>query len=101
MFGAIVALAVTGVPFSVYSRYALVMLVASTAAMSLVAGSGAGFLRRMALPLLAAASALPLVFASGAGSAGGCSLGVTLAGGYVAYAVLGCWFRQAACAQEK
>jgi multidrug efflux pump subunit AcrB len=90
VFGAIVALTVTGIPFSVYSSYALVMLVASTVAMSLVAGSDTGFLRRMALPLLAAAATLPLVFASGAGSAGGCSLGVAFAGGYVAYAVLGC-----------
>ena len=67
----------------------LVMLVAFTAAMSLLSGPGAGPWRRMALPLLSAATALPLAFVSGAGAAGGCSLGVTLAGGYIAYAALG------------
>ena len=90
MFGAIFALTVVGVSFSVYSRYALVMLVACTAAMSLLVGTGAGLWRRMALPLLSAVTALPLVFVSGAGASGGCSLGVTLAGGYIAYALLGC-----------
>ena len=88
VFGAILALTVAGVAFSVYSRYALAMLVASTAAMSLVA-SGGTRLSRPLLPLLAALTMLPLVFASGAGAAGSRSLGLTLFGGYVAYAILG------------
>ena len=89
VFGAILALWVSGVAFSVYSRHALAMLVASTAAMSLVAGRGAGFWARIPLPLLAALTSLPLVFAVGAGSAGSRSFGVTLFGGYLAYAFLG------------
>ena len=89
VFGALLALWAAGVAFSVYSRHALAMLVASTAAMSLVAGRGAGFRARLMLPLLAALTALPLVFASGAGSAGSRSFGVTLFGGYLAYALLG------------
>ena len=88
VFGAILALTVSGVAFSVYSRYALVMLVASTAAMSLVASEGPR-LSRLLLPLLAALTMLPLVFASGAGAAGSRSLGLTLFGGYLAYAMLG------------
>ncbi len=87
VFGALLALTVAGVAFSVYSRYALVMLVASTAAMSLVAGPSATARQRALLPLMAALAALPLVFMSGAGAAGGCSWGVTLVGGYLAYAV--------------
>ena len=94
VFGAILALTLAGVSFSVYSRYALVMLVAYTAAMSLLVDPAAGLLRRMALPLLAAATALPLVFVTGAGAAGGCSLGVTLAGGYIAYALFGLVLRR-------
>ena len=89
VFGAVLALTVAGVAFSVYSRYALVMLVAATTAMSLVADSSASFWRRSFLPLLAALTMLPLVFASGAGAAGSRSLGITLFGGYVAYAFLG------------
>lgn len=88
-FGAVLALTVAGVAFSVYSRYALIMLVPTTAAMSLVAGRSAGFWKRALLPILAALTMLPLVFASGAGSAGSRSLGVTFFGGYVAYAMIG------------
>ena len=89
VFGAVLALTVAGVAFSVYSRYALVMLVAATTAMSLVADSSAGFWKRSILPFLAALTMLPLVFASGAGAAGSRSLGITLFGGYVAYAIFG------------
>ena len=89
VFGAVLALTVSGVAFSVYSRYALVMLVATTTAMSLVADSSAGIWKRSLLPFLAALTMLPLVFASGAGAAGSRSLGITLFGGYVAYAIFG------------
>ena len=88
VFGAVLALWALGVSFSVFSRYALVMLVATTAAMSLVAdGRSQGSARGALMPLLAALTALPLAFSSGAGSSGSCSLGVTLFGGYLAYAV--------------
>lgn len=87
VFGAMAALAVTGVAFSVYSRYAVVMLVASTAAMAVLTGGSASFVKRSALPLLAALAVLPLVFSTGAGSAGSRSLGMTLLGGYLFYAV--------------
>jgi multidrug efflux pump subunit AcrB len=87
VFGAMMALWIAGVSFSVFSRYALVMLVASTAAMSLVAGRSSNPVKHAFLPLLAALTALPLAFASGAGSSGSCSLGVTLFGGYLAYAI--------------
>jgi len=89
VFGAILALTLSGVALSVYSRYALVVLVASTTAMSLAAGRSAGFRERALLPLLAALTMLPLVFASGAGAAGSRSLGMAFFGGYVAYALLG------------
>lgn len=89
VFGAILALTVSGVAFSVYSRYAVGMLVAATTAMSLVADSSTGFWKRSLLPLMAALTMLPLVFASGAGAAGSRSLGITFFGGYVAYAFLG------------
>jgi len=88
VFGAIFALSVSGVAFSVYSRYVVVMLVASTAAMSLISGSAVGFRQRMLLPLLSALAALPLVLSTGAGSSGSTSIGVTLFGGYLAYAVV-------------
>ena len=76
-----------GVPFSAYSRYVLVVLVASTAAMSIVSGAAAGFRQRLLLPMLAALASLPLAFSSGAGAAGSTSIGVTLFGGYLAYAL--------------
>ena len=91
VFGAILALTVADVAFSVFSRHALVMLVAITTAMSIVSGPSAGFSERMLLPLLAALAMLPLVFASGAGAAGSRSLGIAYFGGYVAYAFLGGW----------
>ena len=89
VFGAVIALSAAGVALSVYSRYALVMLLAVTAAMSLVAGDAAGFRVRALLPILAAATSLPLVFATGAGSVGGRTFGVALLGGYLVYAVVG------------
>jgi multidrug efflux pump subunit AcrB len=89
VFGAMSALWITGVVFSVYSRYAVLMLVATTSAMSLAAGRGAGFKAKALLPILAALTVLPLVFASGAGAAGSRSLGMTLFGGYLSYAFFG------------
>lgn len=89
VLGAFTALYVSGVAFSVYSRYAVVMLVASTAAMSILSGDSRSFKERAALPLLSALTMLPLVFAAGAGSVGGRSFGVAFLGGYAAYALLG------------
>ena len=81
VFGAVLALVAADVSMSVYSRYALVMLVAMTTALRLLGSKGA-------LPLLAALAALPLVFASGPGSAGSRSFGLALSGGFAAYALL-------------
>ena len=89
VFGAILVMTVSGVAFSVYSRYALVMLVATMTATSLVADSSAGFWKTALSPLLSALTMLPLVFATGAGAAGSRSLGLAFLGGSVAYAFLG------------
>ena len=88
VLGAVLALAVSGVSLSVYSRYALVMMPATAVAMTLVSRTGRGARAGALLPLLAALAVLPLVFAAGPGSAGSRSLGVTLFGGYAAYAAL-------------
>jgi hypothetical protein len=63
------------------------MLVALTSAMSLVSDPAPGFLRRALVPLLASAAALPLVLSSGAGAAGSLSIGATLLGGFLSYAL--------------
>jgi HAE1 family hydrophobic/amphiphilic exporter-1 len=89
VFGAVAALWCFNVPFSVYSRYAVVMLVALTSAMSLLSDSASGFLRRAFLPLLAAVTALPLVLSSGAGAVGSQSFGATMLGGFLVYALAG------------
>ena len=88
VFGAMLALSISGVSLSVYSRYVIVMLPAVTVAMSIVSNSGARARTGALLPLLAALTALPLVFAFGPGSAGGRSLGVALSGGCAAYAAV-------------
>ena len=88
VLGAALALMVSGVSLSVYSRYALVMMPATAVAMTLVSRPGRGARASALLPLLAALAVLPLVFAAGPGSAGSRSLGVTLFGGYAAYAAL-------------
>ena len=87
VFGAVSALWCLNVPFSVYSRYAVVMLVALTSAMSLLSDSASGFFRRAFLPLLAAVTALPLVLSSGAGAVGSRSFGATMLGGFLVYAI--------------
>ena len=89
VFGAVAALACTGNPFSVYSRYALVVLVAETAALSLLAPPTARFRARAFFPFLAALTFLPLMFVSGAGAAGSRSVGTTFFGGFFASALLG------------
>ena len=76
VFGAVLALYVSGVPLSVYSRYALIMLVPLTMAM--------GIARWSFLPVLAALSVLPLAFACGPGSSGAHTIGVPLLGGFLA-----------------
>jgi len=89
VLGALLALCVTGAALSVYSRYAIVMLLATTTAMSLLPVCGSGARARALLPLLAALTALPLAFATGAGAAGSRSLGIALCGGYLGYALFG------------
>ena len=89
VFGAMLLHFATGVPLSIYSRFALVVLVVLNAAFALFSDTSAGFWRRAGLPLLAAAMALPLVFTTGAGEMGSRTLGITLVGGYLAYALVG------------
>jgi len=89
VFGALATLGLTGVPLTLYSRYALVMLVALTTAMSLLSEGTARYRSWIGLPLLGALCALPLAISRGAGSAGSVSLGLTLFGGYLGYALLG------------
>ena len=87
VFGGIAALFVTGVPLSLYSRFALLMLVVLTSSFSLFSSAGGSWRPRVAVPLLGAVMALPLVFTSGAGAAGSCSFGMTLVGGYLGFAL--------------
>ena len=88
VFGGALLLYLTGVSLSLDSRLALIMLVVLTTAFSLFEGGSDGWLARMRFPLLAALMALPLVFTSGVGAAGARSLGMTLVGGYLGYALL-------------
>ena len=89
VFGGVLALFLTGVPFSLYSRFALLALVAVTLSFGAFESPETPWWRRAVLPLLAVMMALPLVFSSGAGAAGSRSFGMTLAGGYLFYALLG------------
>ena len=89
VFGAVLTLYVTGVSLSLYSRFALVMLVVVNAAFSLFSTEATTWRRRAALPLMAAVMALPFVFTSGAGAMGSQSFGMTLLGGYLLYALIG------------
>ena len=89
VFGAVLLLYLMGVSLSLYSRFALVMLVAVNAAFGLLAPSASTWKRLVFLPFMAAVMALPLVFTSGAGLQGSRSLGVTLLGGYLVYALVG------------
>lgn len=92
VFGAFAALWCCGAPYSVYSRYGVVMLMALTSAMSLLSGRAPGFFRRAFVPLLAAATVLPLVFSSGAGAVGSQSFGAAMLGGFLAFALCQCFF---------
>jgi len=87
--GAVVTLFVTGVSLSLYSRFALIMLVVVNTVFSLFMRSDEPWHRRIVLPLMAAAMALPLVFSSGAGAVGSRSFGMTFLGGYLFFALLG------------
>ena len=89
VFGGIFALFVTGVPLSIYSRFALMALVAVTVSLSLFSSAGDSW-RKQAFPLLlGAVMMLPLLFTGGAGAAGSRSFGMALVGGYLGFAVLG------------
>ncbi len=87
VFGAIIALYVTGVPLSVYSRYMIIMIVPATMAMGSIRFGGRGIFGAAFVPVVASLCGLPLAFASGPGSAGAHTLGVVLIGGYLAYAI--------------
>jgi len=89
VFGGILASSVTGVSLSLYSRFALVLLVVVTASFSLFISPDESWRRRAFLPLLGAAMALPLLFTTGAGAPGSRSFGMALVGGYLLFALVG------------
>ena len=89
VFGGVLALYVTGVPLSLYSRFALLALVAVNVSFTLFASERDAWPKRAFLPLLAAAMMAPLVFTSGAGAAGSRSFGMTLVGGFLFFALVG------------
>ena len=114
VFGGVLLLFVTGVSLSIYSRFALLVIVFVTASFSLFDDSvpGATGILPVANPipgamgvspvaepksshltfwllLIGAAMALPLVLSSGAGEVGSRSFGMTLLGGYIFFACVG------------
>ena len=89
VFGGVVLLAATGVSLSIYSRFALMSLVAVTASFALFAAPGDSWKSRAMLPLLGAVMTLPLLFTTGAGAAGSRSFGAALVGGYLLFALAG------------
>ena len=89
LFGGVLALFATGVPLSIYSRFALMALVVVTVSFTLFHSEGDSWLKRAFLPLLATAMMVPLVFTSGAGAAGSRSFGLTLVGGFLFFALVG------------
>ena len=86
ILGAVLLHELTGVPLSLYSQFALLLVFLIGAACSLLVGDG--FLRGAFPALVLLAAVLPLAFASGAGSAGSRSIGITLAGGFAFYALV-------------
>ena len=89
VFWGVLALYATGVPLSLYSRFALLALVVVNVSFALFASEGDSWTKRAFLPLLAAVMMLPLVFTSGAGAAGSRSFGMTLVGGFLFFALVG------------
>ncbi|MBQ0031631.1 MAG: efflux RND transporter permease subunit, partial [bacterium] len=89
VFGGVLALFATGVPLSLYSRFALLALVVVNVSFTLFTSEGDSWAKRASLPLLAAAMMAPLVFTSGAGAAGSRSFGMTLVGGFLFFALIG------------
>ena len=85
VFGGIGMLFVTGVPFSLYSIFSILIAVVLTTSFSLFDMEGASWRHRVAVPLLGAIMALPLVITSGAGTIGSQSFGMPLVGGYLAF----------------
>jgi len=89
VFGGILALYLTGVPLSLYSRLALLWTAIVTIVFSLFASPDDSWRSRLLLPLLAAAMMVPMAFTTGAGEAGSRSFGVALAGGFLVFALVG------------
>ena len=96
ILGAVLLHAVTGVPMSFYSQFAILLIVVISAAFSLMEAEGDGFVRRAFPALVLVATAIPLVFAFGAGCAGSWSLGIALLGGFAFYAAVSIFFFQEA-----
>ena len=86
-FGAVLLHLLTGVPMSLYSQFAILLLVVVGVALSLLTSGRDGFLARAFPAIVLAAASAPLAFATGAGSAGSRSLGITLAGGFALLSV--------------
>ena len=95
LFGGVLALFATGVPLSIYSRFALMALVVVTVSFTLFHSEEDSWLKRAFLPLLATAMMVPLVFTTGAGAAGSRSFGMALVGGYLFFALVGLPLAQA------
>ena len=89
VLGGVLALYVTGVPLSLYSRFALLALVVVNVSFALFASEGDSWAKRAFLPFLSAAMMVPLALTSGAGAAGSRSFGMTLVGGFVLFALVG------------
>ena len=88
--GAVLLHTVTGLPMSLYSQFAILLLIVIGAAISLLMTKRDGFVRSAFPALVLVAVVVPLVFAFGAGSAGSRSLGITLAGGFGFLAIVWC-----------
>jgi len=89
VFGGVLAVFVAGTSLSIYSRFALVMLVVQISAFTLFASPDETWLQRTWLLFLAAAMSIPLLFVGGASANGSMSFGMTLFGGYLTFALIG------------
>ena len=87
ILGGVVLHFITGVPMSLYSQFAILLLVLVLAALSVLVNQQDSGLVLTFLPLVLFAAVLPLALSWGAGSAGSRSFGLTLAGGFLFYAI--------------
>ena len=88
VLGAVGLHALTDVPMSLYSQFAVLLLIVVCAAISLLTTPQDGWMGGIFPAFALAVAAIPLAFAFGAGSAGSRSLGVTLVGGFSFFALV-------------